>query len=292
MTEKLIKRPADIDIDIIREVFGSPQSGPPPSDEALVQKMYKVQELVGDTFQREGNTMSHSEKIALVAAIQEQERREHFGGHINKWFLEEGPYSYDKYSKHMEFFEAGRHHRERIFMAANRVGKTVAGGYEVACHATGIYPPWWKGERFFSATDGWASGDTSQTTRDIVQKVILGEPHGTGMLPADRILRVRSRPGYPDAVDSVYLRHASGGTSILGFKSYEQGRRSFQGTAKHYAWMDEEPPMDVYNETLLRTMKVEDAPRGITFVTFTPIIGLTKFVMDFMHGANYTMPRE
>ena len=36
-----------------------------------------------------------------------------------------------KYAKHLEFFEAGAKYRERCFMAANRVGKTLgAGGYE------------------------------------------------------------------------------------------------------------------------------------------------------------------
>jgi hypothetical protein len=43
-----------------------------------------------------------------------------------------------KYAKHLEFFEAGAKYRERCFMAANRVGKTLgAGGYETAAHLTG-----------------------------------------------------------------------------------------------------------------------------------------------------------
>ncbi len=43
-----------------------------------------------------------------------------------------------KYAKHLEFFEAGAKYRERCFMAANRVGKTLgAGGFESAAHLTG-----------------------------------------------------------------------------------------------------------------------------------------------------------
>ena len=38
----------------------------------------------------------------------------------------------------------------------------------------------------------------------------------------------------------------SGETSKLAFKSYEQGRRAFEGEAKDFVWCDEEPPMDVY----------------------------------------------
>ncbi len=44
------------------------------------------------------------------------------------------------YPKHLEFFRAGRGHRERCLMAANRTGKTLGGvGYETACHQTGGY---------------------------------------------------------------------------------------------------------------------------------------------------------
>jgi terminase large subunit-like protein len=44
------------------------------------------------------------------------------------------------------------------------------------------------------------------------------------------------------------------GVSYLGFKSYDQGRRKFQGTGKHVIWLDEEPPADVYEECLLPLM--------------------------------------
>lgn len=38
--------------------------------------------------------------------------------------------------------------RERMVMAANRVGKTQCAAAEVAMHATGDYPDWWEGKRF------------------------------------------------------------------------------------------------------------------------------------------------
>lgn len=46
-------------------------------------------------------------------------------------FPHSGPLGRDFYPKHMEFFEAGATYKERLFMAANRVGKTVAGAFEV-----------------------------------------------------------------------------------------------------------------------------------------------------------------
>ncbi len=100
-----------------------------------------------------------------------------------------------KYAKHLEFFEAGAKYRERCFMAANRVGKTLgAGGYETAAHLTGEYPHWWPGRRFTKPVKWWAAGKISETTRDIVQATLLGQVtrdgrkrfDGTGIIPGHR----------------------------------------------------------------------------------------------------------
>ena len=71
-------------------------------------------------------------------------------------FPASGPHRRELYPKHIEFFSAGAQYKERLFMAANRVGKTVAGAFETTCHLTGCYPDWWKGHRFDHATDAWA----------------------------------------------------------------------------------------------------------------------------------------
>jgi len=224
--------------------------------------------------------LSYKELEALNVALDEQLRRKEFGGHL-KYFPDEGPFRYQNYPKHIEFFNAGSDCFERLFMAANRVGKSLAGGFEATCHATGIYPHWWEGKVFDEPTEGWVAGDTGQTTRDILQDILLGFPSGvlgTGLIPGDLITQVRRRSGIADAVDTVKVRHVSGGDSIIGFKSFDQGRRSFQGTGKHYIWLDEECPQPVYGECLTRTMTTN----GIVYVTFTPLNGMTKFIQDFM----------
>jgi len=229
--------------------------------------------------------MSYNELVALRDALKEQVRRAEEGGHLVKYFPSEGPLRFEKYPKHLKFFNSGATHRERLFMAANRVGKTVCGGYEAACHLTGLYPDWWEGRRFDYPTDGWVAGDTGQTTRDIIQNELMGYPNsalGTGMIPAHLITQVRRRSGIPDAFDTVKVQHVSGGESILGFKSYDQGRRSFQGTGKDFIWLDEECPQDVYGECLLRTMTTD----GVLFVTFTPLLGMTAFIQDFLKDAH------
>jgi len=58
-----------------------------------------------------------------------------------------------------------------------------------------------------------------------------------GMLPAGRIVEVVNKQGLANAADAVYVRHVSGGRSQVGFKSYEAGRKAYEGTAKHVVWL-------------------------------------------------------
>lgn len=187
----------------------------------------------------------------------------------------------------MEFFEAGLAHRERLMCAANRVGKTEGvGGYELTLHLTGRYPDWWKGRRFNKPVRCWAAGDTGKTVREIVQFKLLGSPGswGTGLIPGDSIERVVRGGGVPDTAEIVYVKHASGGISPLVMKSYEQRREAFQGTEQDFIWLDEEPPMDIYTECLLRTM----TNNGQVIITFTPLQGMSEVVLSFLPGGKLT----
>lgn len=224
-----------------------------------------------------------SKKRKLIRYLEARKKLRETGGHLHKVFPDEGPFRWEKYPKHTEFFKAGKIFRERCFMAGNRVGKTQAGAYEMACHLTGDYPHWWTGRKFDHEISAWAAGDTGQTTRDIIQYTLMGPPGemGTGLLAKDKIVGYKVRPGIPNALDSVEVKHKCGKHSYIGFKSYDQKRRSFQGTAKHVIWLDEEPPDEVYGESIMRTMTTN----GIIYVTFTPLQGLTEFVMDFMDNS-------
>ena len=102
------------------------------------------------------------------------------------------------------------------------------------------------------------------------------------MLPADTILNHTSKPGVPDAIETIYVTHKSGGTSDLGLKSYDQKRESFQGTAKHIVWLDEEPDMGIYTESLTRTMATSSFAGGMIICTFTPLLGMSEVVRYFL----------
>ena len=79
---------------------------------------------------------------------------------------------YKPYPKQKDFHHAKA--RERLLMAGNQLGKTLAGGFEAATHATGRYPDWWQGRRFIKPTVGWCCGVTGEVVRDTVQKVLVG----------------------------------------------------------------------------------------------------------------------
>lgn len=233
--------------------------------------------------------MSASDKEELLQLLEELERRKKTR-RIDMMYPEKGRLQRELYAKHMQFFAAGKEYRERCMLAANRVGKSYgAGGYEVALHLTGQYPTWWNGRRFNHAVDWWAAGESSKTARDTIQKILLGEHnhHGTGLIPADCIVRTTPKPGIADGIEDIYVKHVSGGISHIGLKSYEQGAGSFMGTAKHGIWLDEEPPLDIYSECLLRTMIVDgegmyDKTSGMMLSTFTPLNGLSEVVMHFL----------
>lgn len=207
-------------------------------------------------------------------------------------YPETGPLRRELYRKHMQFFAGGLEHLERCMMAANRVGKTWGvGAYETTCHLTGQYPDWWPGRRFKDPIDCWVAGDTSETTRDVIQVALTGiggeageGELGTGMIPGDLIVgKPSTKRGISGAIDTLRVRHVTGGLSKVGFKSYDQGRAKFQGTKKHLVWLDEEPPIDVYEEALLRlTATTPGDVNGLMLATFTPLNGLSKVALKFL----------
>lgn len=202
-------------------------------------------------------------------------------------FPDEGPLRRELYPKHMEFFRAGAKYRERLFLAGNRTGKTVTGAFEVSCHLTGRYPAWWEGRRFETPVNVWVAGDTNETTRDILQKQLLGGIDyssgarafdGIGIIPFECHGKGTFKQNTNGLLDHIPIKHATGGWSQLGFKSYEQGRKVFQGTERHVVWLDEESPMDVYGECLIRTATTD----GIVILTFTPLLGMSEVVRSFL----------
>ncbi|WP_420093015.1 terminase large subunit domain-containing protein [Sinorhizobium fredii] len=217
--------------------------------------------------------LSSSEKLELLQLLEEKERR-------SKQNLLA---RYKPYSKQKEFHAAGAEYRERLFMAGNQLGKTLAGAAEAAMHLTGRYPDWWDGRRFDRPIVMLAGSESYELTRDGVQRLLVGPPlseedWGTGYIPKAAIVETTRRSGVSGALDSVTVRHASGGASTLLLKGYDQGRTKWQANTVDYVWFDEEPPEDVYLEGITRT----NATQGSIAVTFTPLKGMSTVVARFI----------
>lgn len=188
--------------------------------------------------------------------------------------------AYKPYSKQLEFHAAGLTHRERLFLAGNQLGKTLSGSFEYAMHLTGQYPEGWPGRIWRRPIVGWAAGVTGETTRDTVQRLLMGRTGqiGTGAIPKDCILDYSRALGVSDLFDTVTVKHVSGEPSTVGLKFYEKGREKWQAETLDLVWFDEEPPQDIYSEGLTRT----NATGGMAYITATPLKGMTEVVTRFL----------
>lgn len=197
------------------------------------------------------------------------------------------------YPKQLEFFAMGATKTERLLMAGNRLGKTMAGAFETAVHLTGLYPAWWPGRRWRRPVSAWAAGMSTTVVRDVTQTLLCGPPEiedefGTGFIPAKCFVGRPSpaRGGVSGAYDTIRVQHCTDGVpdgvSRLGLKSYEQGRTKFQGSDLDFWWPDEEPDMDIYSEGCARYTSTG----GMAFMTFTPLFGMSTVVGRFVNESN------
>lgn len=224
-------------------------------------------------------SVSDMPPLEILERIMERKK----ANRLSKFFPDTGPLRRELYVKTMEFMKATRDHDETLLLSANRTGKSICGGFMTAIHATGQYPKWWEGRVFEKPTTGWFCNNTAIDTRDINQKILLGDPgqFGSGMIPKDCIIDTKSKASVPDGVEMIYVRHVTGGMSTLFSKAYEQGRTKFQGREIDFIWADEEIPADVYGECVIRLM----TKKGIIFCTYTPVLGLTPITVKFLREA-------
>ncbi len=204
---------------------------------------------------------------------------------------------YEPYDKQREFHRAGKLYRERLLIAGNQLGKTYSAGMEVSFHATGKYPHDWDGKRFDRATLIWTGSETNESSKELIQGVLLGtestskaDPDfGTGSIPHDAIFKVSTRQaGVKDVVHEILVRHVSGGLSRIVLKTYEQGRKTWQGKQVDVVWFDEEPEYSIYSEGVTRT----NTTGGIVMMTFTPLLGVTKVVESFLSPSEGDIPKS
>jgi len=171
---------------------------------------------------------------------------------------------------------------QKFLQAGNQTGKTYSAAEEVAMHVTGEYPIWYTGIRLKNPRKGQVSGVTNETTRDICQAELLGDPEdpeafGTGTIPKNSILATFRKPGIQNAFDSVQVRHKNGHKVTIKFRAYEAGKSKFMGHSNDFCWCDEEPPSDIWSQVNRSQIA---RPDSIILVTFTPEEGNTQLVIQ------------
>lgn len=226
--------------------------------------------------------LSLEEKKELYDLLVEKEARKR-RNKIATYFTDDDR---PKYQKHISFFDAGKEYKMRLFMAANRVGKTLAAAYELTCHLTGNYPQWWAGKKFDKPKDWWVCGKDSRTIMAILQNTLLGPvgDFGTGMIPHASLDwgSLKDAKKADTTVTVFRVKHSSGQYSSVEFKSYDAGRQSFEGTERSI-WLDEEPPLSIFTECLLRTATGDN----VLMMTFTPLKGISETVLNFLEGSQF-----
>lgn len=207
--------------------------------------------------------------------------------------------AYKKYNK-IEFYQPqvwqsgvinkGRDTAIRGLIAANRIGKSDVGTYELAIHLTGRYPEGWDGYRFNGPIDTLALGVDLNTISkpDQLQEKLLGklDDRGTGFIPKDTIVEIKNKVGMGSGVaESVRVTHydAEGnpdGVSRLLFGSYSQGQDVLMGLALQFVLIDEMPTDDaILPQCIKRTWSFRGDARVLC--TFTPERGISRTVSSF-----------
>lgn len=223
--------------------------------------------------------LTREQKLELIQLLEEKNRR--------KTVYRYRDYFDTRYDWQKLFIEHTANYSQVALIAANRVGKTDTATYIDAIHAMGDYPDGWKGHRFDHAPLIWCLGYSGEKCRDLLQTPLIGRKTDKGwvggLIPGELIIGSEPMTGTPNAVRSVYVKHASGGVSKVQFWSYSQGQHALMGDAVDWFHIDEEPKdPTIYPQVLTRTATGDSGNGGRGILTFTPENGRTELVIQFM----------
>lgn len=168
-------------------------------------------------------------------------------------------------------------------------------------HATGLYPEWWTGKRFNKGGLLWAVGNTSDSTRKVLQKELLGtanakmrEDIGTGSIPRHAIDFGKGLVTDGERIKEIKVKFHNkygewtGQYSTIAFYSVGQGQGSMMGQEVDYIWMDEFAEHDaaeVYNQLVTRT----GTSKGSVTMTGTPEMGMNEIIEMFQKNEDGTL---
>lgn len=197
-------------------------------------------------------------KAQLLSLLEEKKRREK-GSPIEQ---------IEEHKKQQELTNSDK--SVRVFFGGNRTGKTFWGAAETARFLHKNHPAI---EFDDHPMEVWACAESYDVHKDVNQPLLKK------LLDPSRILDesfIRK-----DVWSEIKYRADDGTIGKITFKSYDQGRRKFQGAGKQLIWFDEEPPRDIWEECFVR---VEAGRQLYRILTMTPVLGMT-WVYDELYLA-------
>ena len=151
--------------------------------------------------------------------------------------------------------------RDGFTLGGNRSGKTTAGIIEDLWWVTRRHPykqiPSDVDIRGRVLGDGFDNGTVNQVLIPAIKRWVI---------PSD-LVGGSWEDSWHNASHTLTLENGS----FLEFKSYDQDLDKHAGTSRHFVHFDEEPPQDIFKESLIRLIDTQ----GPWWITLTPINGMT-----------------
>ena len=166
--------------------------------------------------------------------------------------------NYDKKINPVKYFRAQSYQKE--FFDSLKRNKNVFGGNrsgKTECGAAHLIDLCLNNPSF----DTWAA-TWADLSVPVQQKKIYN------LLPKNKLIRYAKWTEQRGFANRIILFDNN---SIMRFKTYDQGRESFQGTDKDAIWLDEEPKEEIVNECMARLID----RNGLLIRTMTPLNGIT-----------------
>jgi hypothetical protein len=113
--------------------------------------------------------------------------------------------------------------KSKAASCGNWTGKTMMQTAEEFYHLTGLYPEWWDGVRYDRPVSTVMVDPNMLRSRDCTQSLMLEAIERIGDIEFEKV----PKPGVPDAMSELRIKHVSGGMSKVVFLSAEMSCEKF-----------------------------------------------------------------
>ena len=152
--------------------------------------------------------------------------------------------------------------KSKAASCGNWTGKTMMQTAEEFYHLTGLYPEWWDGVRYDGPVSTAMVDPTVLRGRDCTQALMLEAIERIGDIEFEKV----PKPGVPDAMSQLRIKHVSGGMSNITFLSAEMSCEKFAGFSVDRVAINE----GVRDSILVECSVSRGAADGVLSAVYTP----------------------